>query len=132
MNTNELRIGNLINYEACTYEIVGINALGNTILNVKAVNHQWGLEICGVNEVEGLEITKDFLKKNGFEILNRAIPEIWIKSLGGYKYLRYHLAVRYLEFETINSFQRVPWIVKYVHQMQNACNDYGIKIDFKA
>ena len=41
MNIKELRIGNLVNYEACTYEIVVINTIGNERLNVKAVNHEW-------------------------------------------------------------------------------------------
>jgi hypothetical protein len=129
MNTGELRIGNLVIYEACTYEVTVINP---PKLGVKAVNHDWGKETCGSNEVEGIPITTDFLKKNGFEMLNKAMPELWIKPLGGYRYIRYHSGVRYMDFEDTHSFQRVPWAIRYVHQMQNACIDYGIDIAFKA
>lgn len=132
MNIRELRIGNYVNYEACTYEVITINILGGEKLYVKAVNHQWGVEPCGINEVVPLEITTDFLKKNGFEILNRNFPELWIKPLSGYRYLRYHSGVKYLDFETTNTFQRVPWAVRYIHQLQNACTDYGLNLELKA
>lgn len=132
MNIKELRTGNLVNYEECAYEIMAINTLGNDRLNVKAVNHEWGVELCLIEEVAPLEITPDFLKKNGFEIFNKAFPELWIKPLSGYRYLRYHSGVRYLDFETTNTFQRVPWAIRYVHQLQNACTDYGIQLELKA
>ena len=51
-------------------------------LTIEAVNHDWGSEICGFNEVQGIDITTDFLKKNGFEMLNKTMPELWIKPLG--------------------------------------------------
>lgn len=132
MNIKELRAGNLVIYEACTYEVVGVNTIGAEKLNVRAVNHDWGVEICSIDEVQGISITTDWLKKNGFEILNKAMPEIWIKPIGGYRYIRYHSGVRYLDFEDTHTFQRVPWAVWSVHQMQNACTDYGIDIEFKA
>lgn len=132
MNIKELRAGNLVIYEACTYEVVGVNIIGTGKVNVRAVNHNWGIEQCGVDEVEGITITPDWLKKNGFEILNKAMPEIWIKKIDGYHYIRYHSGVRYLDFETIQSFQRVPWSIWSVHQLQNACTDYGIEIELKA
>lgn len=132
MNIKELRIGNLINYEACTCQIMAINTLNKDRLNVKAVNHEWGVELCLVEEVTPLEITPNFLKKNGFEILNKTFPELWIKPLSGYRYLRYHSRVKYLDFETTNTFQRVPWAIRYVHQLQNACTDYGIQLELKA
>lgn len=132
MNIKELRTGNLVNYEACTYEVIAINTLGSEKLNVKAFNHDWGVEICSMEEVEPLEITTDLLKKNGFEILNKTFPELWIKPISGYRYLRYHSGVRYLDFETTNTFQCVPWAIRYVHQLQNACTDYGIQLELKA
>lgn len=132
MNIKELRTGNLVIFEACTYEIMGVNVIGTPKINVKAVNHEWGVEMCGINEVKGIEITTDFLKKNGFEILNKAMPELWIKALGGYRYIRYHSGVRYMDFEDTHTFQRVPWAIRYVHQIQNACTDYGLEINFKA
>lgn len=132
MNIKELRAGNLVIYEACTYEVVGVNIIGTGKVNVRAVNHDWGIEGCGIDEIEGLPITTEWLKKNGFEILNRAMPEIWIKHVGGYRYIRYHSGVRYLDFEDTHTFQRIPWAVWSVHQMQNACTDYGIDIEFKA
>ena len=132
MNIRELRIGNYVNYEACTYEVKAVNIIGGEKLYVTAVNQQWGVEPCGINEVAPLEITTDFLKKNGFEILNRNFPELWIKPLGGYRYLRYHSGVKYLNFETTNTFQRVPWAVRFIHQLQNACTDYGLNLELKA
>lgn len=132
MDIRELRAGNLVNYEACTYEVVRIDTIEGEKLNVRAANHDWGVEMCGINEVEGIDITPAFLKANGFEVLNRAFPELWIKPLNGYRYLRYHSGVHYLDFETTNTFQRVPWAVRKVHQMQNACKDYGLEIQFKA
>ena len=132
MNIKELRIGNLVTYNACTYEVAAINTFCGEKLNVKPINNEWEVEISRMEEVKPLEITTDFLKKNGFEILNKTFPELWIKPLGEYKYLRYHSGVRYLDFETTNTFQRVPWAVCYVHQLQNACTDYGIQLKLKA
>jgi hypothetical protein len=140
MNIKELRIGNLIIYEACTFELKAISIKqqpglegGSHILLVKSCNHpEWKPDKCGINEVQGIDITTDFLKKNGFEILNKAMPELWIKPLGGYRYIRYHSGVRYMDFEDTHTFQRVPWAIRYVHQMQNACIDYGIDLEFKA
>ena len=132
MNVKDLRTGNLVICEACTYEVVGVNNIGVPKLTVTAVNHKWGYEICGIGEVEGIAITTDFLMKNGFEILNRAMPEIWIKKLGENRYIRYHSTVHYKDFEDTNTFHRVPWAVSSVHQMQNACTDYGLETDFKA
>lgn len=139
MNIKELRIGNLLIYEACTYILKGLyfkeirtdkNKTEEVpVLIVKAARQDWQNETCGLNEVEGIRITPEWLKANGFEILNKAMPEIWIKHVGGYRYIRYHSSVCYMDFETTNSFQRVPWPVKFIHQMQNACTDYGI--DFK-
>ena len=126
----ELRVGNLLIYEACAYEVMGINVIETPKLNVKAVNHEWGVETCGINEIEGMPITPDWLKKNNFSVLNGNFPELWIKHLGGYRYIRYHSGVKYLDFETVNSFQRVPWSLIFVHQMQNACNDYNAKLNF--
>lgn len=131
MNIQEIRVGNLVIYEACTYIIVRVDALSG-MLNVRAANHEWGVEPCSLSEITGIDITPEILKANGFEILNRALPEIWIKPLGGYRYIRYNAAVRYMEFETTHAFQRVPWAVRLLHQMQNACTDYGLDIDFKA
>lgn len=71
MNIKELRIGNLINYEACTYEIMAINTLNKDRLNVKAVNHEWGVELCLVEEVTPLEITPNLLKKTVLKYLIR-------------------------------------------------------------
>ena len=62
MDIRELRTGNFVKYEACTYEVMAVNILGSEKLNVKAVNHDWGVELCGINEVTPLEITTDFLK----------------------------------------------------------------------
>lgn len=140
MNIKELRIGNLIIYEACTFELKAISIKqqpglegGPHILLVKSCNHpEWEPDKCGINEVQGIEITTGFLKRNGFEILNKAMPELWIKSLGGYRYIRYHFRERYMEFEDTHSLQRVPWAIRFVHQMQNACTDNGIALDFKA
>ena len=71
MNIKELRIGNLINYEACTCQIMAINTLNKDRLNVKAVNHEWGVELCLVEEVTPLEITLNFLKKTVLKYLIR-------------------------------------------------------------
>jgi len=131
MNIEELRTGNLVIYETCTYEVLRVDAPSQS-LSVRAVNHEWEIEPCGINEVSPIDIYPEMLKKNGFEVLNSAMPEIWIKRLGGYRYLRYHSGVKYLDFETTNTFQRVPWAVRYLHQMQNACKDYGLDITFKA
>ena len=133
MNINELRVGNIINYEACSYMVMGINIMGKENLNVKAVNHDWGVEMCGINEVEGLPIDDEMLKKNGFVPLNKIAPNtLWVKELGGYRYIRYNSRVQYMEFENTFSFQRVPWAIRYFHQMQNACTDYGIQVELKA
>jgi len=131
MNIKELRTGNIVIFEACTYEVMAINVIGDEKLYMRAVNHDWGVEPCGVNEVTPLEITPDVLRKYGFEILNRAFPELWIKPLGGYRYLRYHSGVKYLDFETMTTFQRVPWAIRYLHQLQNACYDYGVQLELK-
>ena len=40
----ELRVGNLLIYEACAYEVMGINVIETPKLNDKAVNHEWGVE----------------------------------------------------------------------------------------
>lgn len=127
MKARQLRTGNIVLYENCYYEVRAVNVTGIPKLNVKAINHDWGTEVCGVNEVEGADISADFLKKNGFVILNKALPELWIKPLGAYRYIRYHSGVHYMDFETVNSFQRVPWPVRYIHQMQNACTDYDLE-----
>lgn len=140
MNIKELRIGNLIIYEACTFVLKAIPIREQPELNeethvllVQSLHHpEWDPDICGINEVQGIEITTGFLKRNGFEILNKAMPELWIKPLGGYRYIRYHFGVRYMDFEDTHSFQRVPWAIRFIHQMQNACTDYGIALDFKA
>ncbi len=131
MDIRELRIDNLIIYEACTYKIVITNSLGKEMLRVKAVNQDWGVESCGINEVSPLEITPDFLKKNGFAVLNKAFPELWIKDLGGFRYIHYHSSIKFLDFEDAHNLKRVPWVIRYVHQLQNACTDYGIKLDLK-
>lgn len=131
MNIKELRTGNLINYEACTCQIMAINTLNKDRLNVKAVNHEWGVELsCRRGDAVGNY--SQLSEKNGFEILNKTFPELWIKPLSGYRYLRYHSRVKYLDFETTNTFQRVPWAIRYVHQLQNACTDYGIQLELKA
>ncbi len=142
MNIKELRNGNLLIYEACTYIFKGLYFKERKtdenkteeipVLTVKSANHDWNNETCGINEVEGILITPEWLKANGFEILNKAMPELWIKPLGGYRYIRYHSGVRYMDFENIHTLQRVPWVIKYVHQMQNACTDYGLSLAFKA
>lgn len=132
MKIQELRAGNLVIYEACTYEIMRIDVIGVEKLNVKAVNNDWGIEMCGIDEISPIEITPDVLRKNGFLVLNKALPELWIKDLGGYKYIRYHSGIKYMEFETIHSFHRVPWVVRYVHQLQNACTDFGVELKIKA
>lgn len=48
----ELRVGNLLIYEACAYEVMGINVIETPKLNVKAVNHEWGVERCGENIIK--------------------------------------------------------------------------------
>ena len=65
MNIKELRIGNLIIYEACTFELKAISIKqqpglegGPHILLVKSCNHQeWRPDKCGINEVQGIDIT---------------------------------------------------------------------------
>ena len=132
MEIEELRVKNLVIYEACTYKVEGVNIIGVPKLNVKAVNHKWGIELCSPAEVSGIELTPEILKKNGFVVLNKGIPDIWTKQLEGNRYIRYHSKVHYVDFETTNSFSRVPWPVKFLHQMQNATTDYGLKIEFLA
>lgn len=84
MNIKELRIGNLLIYEACTYILKGLyfkeirtdkNKTEEVpVLIVKAAGQNWQNETCGLNEVEGIRITPEWLKANGFEILNKAMP----------------------------------------------------------
>ena len=130
MEAVQLRTGNFVVFEACDYEVLGINVIGTPKLNVKAANGKWGVEMCSPGAVDGIEITPGWLKRNGFVVLNKAMPEIMIKHLGGYRYIRYHTGVHYMDFETTNSFQRVPWPVRFVHQMQNACTDYDVNLNF--
>ena len=131
MNIKELRTGNIVVYEACSFMVMETSIVETERLRVKPVKHDWEIETCGVNEVEGLPIDEDWLKKNGFNKLNEAFPFIWVKQLPGYRYIRYHEKVHYMEFEHLNNYARVPWAIIYMHQMQNACTDYGLDIEFK-
>lgn len=132
MNIRELRVGNIVIYEACYFMVLDINTSQKPFLVVKSVNHDWGNDKCGINEVEGVPIDDDILRKNGFVPLNNIAPNtLWIKELGGNRFKRYNSRVQYMEFEETVSFQRVPWAVRFLHQMQNACTDYGLELDFK-
>lgn len=130
MNIRELRVGNLVIYEACTYQVMRINGIGKPSLNVKAVNHEWGVEKCGVNEVEGLPIDTMFLKNNGFKMLFKGVQTVWIRSFGNGRYIRYYFGFNSLQFDNVPISQWVPWPILYVHQMQNVCFDYGIDVIF--
>lgn len=132
MNIRELRAGNIVIYEACYFMVLDINTSQKPFLVVKPVNHDWKNDKCGINEVEGVPIDDDILRKNGFVPLNNIAPNtLWIKELGGNRFIRYNSRVQYMEFEETVSFQRVPWAVRFLHQMQNACTDYGLELDFK-
>ena len=79
-----------------------------------------------------LEPTSAVCLSGGFDRL-RGYAEytLWIKELGGNRFIRYNSRVQYMEFEETVSFQRVPWAVRFLHQMQNACTDYGLELEFK-
>ena len=128
MKITELRIGNIVDFETIYYRIDSL--VGENKIILTAISHDWKPEPAGIAEMEGIVLTPNLLKTLGFEPLNKAMPHLWIKNVGGYRYIRYHDEVRYMEFEHMNVFARVPWVIKYLHQMQNACTDYGLNITF--
>lgn len=130
MKIRELRAGNIVDYETIPYEVLRINVIGAESLNVKAVNHNWGVEMCGINEVTGIAITAGFLEKNGFK-QKKEFSHLWVKELPGYRYIHYHDEIHYMEFDFLGNFSKVPWQVKEIHQMQNAITDYGLDIEVK-
>lgn len=137
MNVSDFRLGNFVIYEACDHVIRGINLKKNNrgeevaVFTVSAINHDWGEDTCGVEELKGLDLEPELLKKLGFVPLNKGLPDLWIKPLEGYRYIRYHSKVHYMEFESTHTFHRVPWAVRYLHQMQNAVTDYGLTLDLR-
>lgn len=132
MDIKGIRAGNLLIYEACTCIVLGTDITGPARLCVKAVSHDWGNETCGSGEVEGIEITPEILEENGFTMAGDAYPRLWRKELGGGRRILYHLGALAMDFENTAGRMRVPWPVRYVHQMQNACSDYGAETDFRA
>ena len=130
MRIKELRTGNVVDYETIPYEVLRINIIDKESLCVKAVNHDWEVETCGINEVKEIDITPGFLKQNGFEP-EKSLPHLWKKELPGYRYILYHDEIHYMEFDFLGNFSRVPWPVKEIHQMQNAMTDYGLDIELK-
>ena len=127
MNVEELRVGNIVNFETIYYKVDTVTASGKLV--VTAIKKEWKPEPTVITELKGIELTPEILKQLGFEPLNKAMPHLWTKHVGGYRYIRYHDEVRYMEFEHMNVFTRIPWPVKYVHQMQNACKDYNLNIE---
>lgn len=135
MRIEEIRKGNIVLFKGFPFEVKGFFSREGkdgeevSFIMVRSVRGSWE-EKCRIHETEGMDISEAFLKANGFVVPNKAMPEVWARPLGGYRYLRYHAGVKSLDFETTNCIQRVPWAVRKVHQMQNACTDYGLEIGF--
>lgn len=126
MKITDLRIGNIVDYETIYYRVDSLVGENKVILT--AINHEWEPEPAGIAEIVGIPLTPEILKTLGFEPLNKKTTHLWIKNVGGYRYIRYHDEVHYMEFEHLSSFARVPWAIKEFHQMQNACTDYGLDV----
>ena len=54
-----------------------------------------------------------------------------IKVLGKARQLRYNTKTCRLYFETNRFLEGTPWPVRFVHQLQNACNDMGWEVEVK-
>lgn len=87
MKITDLRIGNIVDYETIYYRVDSL--IGENKVILTAINHEWEPEPAGIAEIVGIPLTPEILKTLGFEPLNKKTTHLWIKNVGGYRYIRY-------------------------------------------
>lgn len=112
MKIDELRIGNIVDYETIPYVIHYLYSSGQ--VGLIAIKHNWGLETCFISELQPIELTKDILLDNGFE-----------RNDSGMYYYKDDKSIAYrLEGNLLyNDVHIISFKVKYLHQLQNIISD---------